>query len=436
MLATTWAAGQTSSRPAVVTRLSAGPPPWAGYEALDEHLERLGSRPAGGEWLLDDLARSGLRGRGGAAFPTWRKWAAVAQSTNGDSVVVINASEGEPLSQKDRTLLAFRPHLVLDGAALAADTLGATDIVLYLSRSPATPERTIAKALKERVESGLPEPRIRVVRTAHRYVAGESSAVVSRVSGGPAKPRFSLQRSAAAGVANRPTLIQNAETFAHVAMIARNGSEWFRQLGTDFSPGSALVTLCGNVRNPGVYEVDLASRLGSVLEAAGGTASPPGGALLGGYFGTWLSAGALDDLPLDAERLCSLHGASLGCGVVAVLPEGGCGIAESTRILAYLSAESAGQCGPCVYGLASLTETMERVVRSAGEPGDVERVRRWVEMVRGRGGCRHPDGAVGQLTSALTAFDDHLGMHLAGEQCGGLKAASFPRPPESGKGWR
>jgi NADH:ubiquinone oxidoreductase subunit F (NADH-binding) len=408
----------------------------AGYEPLNDHQDRLGSCPAGGEWLLDEVARTGLRGRGGAGFPTWRKWAAVAQTENGDSVVVINASEGEPLSQKDRTLLAFRPHLILDGAALAAATVGATDIVLYIARSPLTAERTIKEALKERAKAGLPEPPIRIVRTPHRYVAGESSAVVNRVSGGLAKPRFSVQRSAASGVGNRPTLIQNAETFAHVAMIARYGSDWFRQLGTDFSPGSALLTLCGNVRYPGVYEVDLAARLGSILKAAGGTLSPPGGALLGGYFGTWLAADALDDLPLDAERLRSMHGASLGCGVVAVLAQGGCGIVEATRILAYLRAESAGQCGPCVYGLAAISEAIGRIARSEAEPSDLDRVRRWIEMVRGRGACRHPDGAVGQLWSALTVFSDHLAAHLAGQRCDGLHLAGLPPPPDTGKGWR
>ena len=408
----------------------------AGYESFDDHQDRLGARPTGGEWLLDELARSGLRGRGGAGFPTWRKWAAVAQSANRDAVVVINASEGEPLSQKDRTLLAFRPHVIFDGAALAAETLGATDIVLYLSGSRHTAERTIKEALVERARAGVREPRIRIVRTAHRYIAGESSAIVNRVSGGVAKPRFAIHRTAARGVGNRPTLIQNAETLAHVAMIARYGTDWFRQLGTEFSPGSTLVTLSGNVRHPGVYEVDLAARLGGVLAEAGGMLSPPGGALLGGYFGTWLDARTLDDLPLDAERLRSAHGASLGCGVVAVIAQDGCGIVEAARILAYLSVESAGQCGPCVYGLAALSETMTRIARAEAEPVDAVNVGRWMEMVRGRGGCHHPDGAVGQLSSALNVFGDHMAEHLAGRRCPGLKVAGLPPPPVPGKGWR
>jgi NADH:ubiquinone oxidoreductase subunit F (NADH-binding) len=414
----------------------AGPAPGLGYERIGDHQHRLGVRPVGGEWLIDVLAQSGLRGRGGAAFPTWRKWAAVAKSSPSDPVVVVNGSEGEPLSAKDRTLLSYRPHLVLDGAALAADTLGATDIVLYLSRASEGVERTVKEALRERSRAGLAEPRVRIVRTAHRYVAGESSAVVNRVSGGPAKPRFSLQRTAEKGVDDRPTLIQNAETMAHVAMIARYGNDWFRQLGTEYSPGSALMTLCGNVRRPGVYEVDMGAQLGGVLGAAGGPVSAPAGALLGGYFGTWLPASALQELPLDAERLRSAHGASLGCGVLAVLPQGGCGIVEATRILRYLADETAGQCGPCVNGLAALAEAMERISASRPAHADIDRVRRWMGMVRGRGACHHPDGAVGQLSSALTAFGDHLGEHMMGRPCPGGRATGFPRPPAQGEGWR
>jgi NADH:ubiquinone oxidoreductase subunit F (NADH-binding) len=414
----------------------AGPSPAAGHESIEDHEHRLGRRPLGGSGFIDVLERSGLRGRGGAWFPTWRKWAGVAKSSQDNAVIVINASEGEPLSSKDRALLTTRPHLVFDGAALAAETLHATDIVLYLSRGSQAAERTIQQALKERDRAGRPEPPVRVVRTAHRYIAGESSAVVNRVSGGPSKPKFNLRRSSEKGVDDRPTLIQNAETLAHVATIARYGSDWFRKLGTELSPGTALMTLCGNVKNPGVYEVNLGARLGSVLEAIGGTLTPVGGALIGGYFGTWLPSAALPGLPLDIERLRSDQGASLGCGVVAVLPQGGCAIVESARILTYLAAESAGQCGPCVNGLAALAETMERVAISRSEPADLDRVRRWIGMVRNRGACHHPDSAVGQLASAMSAFGDHLYMHLAGRRCPGLDTPGFPQPPAPGDRWR
>ena len=290
-----WTAGDlrsTELSPAVGRRLIAGPDQASGYEGIDEHKRRLGAYPAGGRGLIDVLKQSGLRGRGGAWFPTWRKWAAVADHSDGHSVVVINASEGEPLSAKDRTLISLRPHLVLDGAVLAAASLGADDIVLYLSRGAASTEKTLQRAIKERGRSGRPEPPIRIVRTSHRYIAGESSAVINRVSGGPSKPKFSVQRSSEKGVNDRPTLVQNAETLAHVAMIARYGGDWFRQLGTQTSPGSTLMTVLGNVKHPGVYEVDLGARLGGVLEAAGGTVTPGGRRAAGWVLRNVASAGA------------------------------------------------------------------------------------------------------------------------------------------------
>ncbi|HSP08797.1 MAG TPA: NADH-ubiquinone oxidoreductase-F iron-sulfur binding region domain-containing protein [Candidatus Dormibacteraeota bacterium] len=412
-----------------------GPAPAAGYENIEDHQRRLGSRPAGGRPLIDLLAHSGLRGRGGAWFPTSRKWAAVADRSDGRAVVVINASEGEPLSAKDKTLMALRPHLVLDGAALAAESVGADDIVLYVSRGTGGTEKMVSLAAKERRRSGRDEPTIRIVRTAHRYIAGESSAVVNRVSGGPSKPKFG-QRSSEKGVNDRPTLVQNVETLAHVAMIARYGSEWFRKLGTQTSPGSALMTVLGNVQHPGVYEVDLGARLGGVLEAAGGAVTPPAGALLGGYFGTWLPPAVLADLPLDVDVLRTKYGAAFGCGIVAVLPSEGCPVVEAARIFNYLAAETAGQCGPCVNGLAAIAASMNNIAQSNGGVGDLEKVRRWIDMVRNRGACHHPDGAVGLLSSALTVFADHVQMHVYRQRCYGARSSGFPQPPAAGQGWR
>jgi NADH:ubiquinone oxidoreductase subunit F (NADH-binding) len=426
---------RANPRPALVSRLLAGPDPSTGYERLDHHHGRLLRRPEGGSWLLDVLEQSGLQGRGGGSFPTWRKWTAVARLSDRRPVVVVNASEGEPLSAKDRTLLALRPHLVLDGAALAADTLKAAEIIVYLSQGADATRHAVRRAIKERRRARLSEPLIRIVETPHRYIAGESSAVVQRISGGPAKPQFTPPHPTERGVGNRPTLVQNAETLAHAALVARFGSAWFRELGTQSSPGSSLMTLSGDIRRPGVYEVDRAAHLGEVLEAAGGRRSQGPGALLGGYFGTWLPGGSLADLPLDAGRLRSEHGASFGCGVLALLPEGGCGVVEASRILTYLAGETAEQCGPCVNGLSDLSKTMARIAASQALPTDLDRLERWSAMVRGRGACHHPDGAVGQLTSALGVFADHVRVHLMGSPCPGSDAAGFPRPPAPRRWW-
>ncbi len=435
MTAEVMSAAPPVAAPATASRLLAGPAWSADHERLAEHCHRLGLRPEGGEWLLRSLQDSGLGGRGGAWFPTWRKWALVAQRSQGRSVVVANASEGEPLSAKDRTLVELRPHLVLDGAVLAAETVGAREVVVYLSRGARAAHHAIARALGERRDAGVSEPPIRIVRTAHRYIAGESSAVVRRISGGPSKPQFAPPSPSQRGIGGEPTLVQNVETLAHVALIARRGSAWFRELGTVGSPGSTLMTLCGNVGRPGVYEVDLAAEVGGVLQLAG-IRSAGAAALLGGYFGTWLAADTLPHLPLDAAALGEGHGASLGCGVLAVLPEEACGIIEAARIVSYLAAQTAGQCGPCVHGLKAIAATMTRVASAEAVPADIDRVRQWMRLVRGRGVCRHPDGAISQLGSALVVFADHLGAHLDGPGCVKRHNSGFPRPPRSARGWR
>ena len=412
-------------------RLLAGPLLADGAECFASHRTRLGRRPVGGAWLLDVIDRSGLRGRGGAWFPTGRKWRAVARAaTERPAILVVNASEGEPLSSKDRTLVEHRPHLVIDGALIAAESVGADEVLIYLSRPSRQATQALRHGLRERRRAGLRELPVHLVHTAHRYVAGESSAVVRRAGGGVAKPTFSPPHPSEIGVDGRPTLVQNAETIAHVALVARHGDAWFRERGTDDAPGTTLLTLSGNVRFPGVYEVEVGTQLADVLEAAGGTLSPPGGVLVGGYFGSWLNGPALDGARLDPSTI------TLGCGIVAVLSRDGCPLTEAARIVTYLAAESAGQCGPCVFGLRAIAETMTRIADGDADRGDRTRVERWMAMVAGRGACRHPDGAINHVRSALEAFGDDLDNHLAGRPCPGSARLSLMPPPTRHRGWR
>ncbi|HYM49892.1 MAG TPA: SLBB domain-containing protein, partial [Candidatus Limnocylindrales bacterium] len=272
---------------ALCWRLLAGPGgPVA--EPLTQHLHRLGQRPRGGAWLIDALDQSNLRGRGGAGFPTGRKWRSVASGSHQDAVVVVNLAEGEPASFKDRTLGALRPHLILDGAALAVESVGASRAVVYVGRAHAAAREALRLAVRERRRHKLAECAFEVVDAPDRYVAGETSALVNRINGGPAKPTMTPPRPHEVGVLGRPTLIQNAETMAHVALIARYGPAWFRQAGTPESPGTALVTVAGAVARPCVIEVDRAATVGAVIDAAGGLTQATQAILLGGYFGTWV----------------------------------------------------------------------------------------------------------------------------------------------------
>ncbi len=412
-------------------RLLAGPPLDGAPETLAEHQARLGRRPIGGAWLFDVIEQSGLRGRGGAWFPTHRKWRAVRRSAlQRGAVVVVNVSEGEPLSAKDRLLGEKRPHLLIDGAVLAAETIGADDVVIYISRPSRDLCRALRRALAERRRAGLKEVRMRLVQTQHRYVAGESSAVVRRVSGGPAKPAFTPPHPSDVGVLGRPTLVQNAETIAHVALIARHGAPWFRDRGTAAAPGTGLVTLTGNITRPGVYEIDLGSALVDAVGRAGGVRSAPIGLLVGGYFGTWLDSARGVSAALCPEDV------SMGCGVIGVLGADGCGIGESARIASYMARESAGQCGPCVHGLRAVAEAMSRLASGDADRGDLSRIQRWSNQIVGRGACHHPDGAVHNLRTALEAFADDAERHVSGRACVGLGTSPLPAPPRAPFGWR
>ena len=397
--------------------LLSGPDPRAGMEPAADHLARLGPVAAPGPWLIDVLERSDLRGRGGAAFPVGTKWRSVASRGGARPVVLVNGAEGEPLSRKDRVLMESRPHLVLDGAALAAGSVGADQVVLYVGSDLRTAGDALRRALAERPEAE--RRRTRIVEPPAQYVAGEETAAVHFVDGGPALPTSTPPRPYERGVGGRPTLVQNVESLAHAAMIARRGEAWFRDLGRGGAAGTVLLTVSGAVARPGVVEVAHGTPIGEAVAAAGGLTTTASAVLLGGYFGGWVAAGEAWGLPLDAAALRA-GGHSIGCGVVAVLPEQRCGVVETARIMSHLSAESARQCGPCVFGLRAIAAAVDRIATGTAEPDDLERIRRWSGEIRGRGACRHPDGAAGFLLSALRVFGDDVAHHHRPGVCVGL----------------
>jgi NADH:ubiquinone oxidoreductase subunit F (NADH-binding) len=217
-------------------------------------------------------------------------------------------------------------------------------------------------------------------------------------------------------VGRRPTLVDNAETLAHVALIARHGPDWFRQLGTSSEPGSTLVTLSGPTAYPGVYEIEQGASLTSLLEAAGGATSPLRAVLLGGYAGTWVSADLPRGLTLSAEHLAP-HGATLGAGIVALLSADACGVAETARVLRWMARQSAGQCGPCVHGLDAIATSVEEVAAGAARGKARQHIARLATLARGRGACAHPDGAVRFLLSALEVFAEDFADHARHGVC-------------------
>ena len=405
------------------SRILAGPPTRDFAEPLDLHVRRLGSCPVGGVSVTRAIDKSGLVGRGGAAFPAAQKWRAIADQDHGGAVVVVNAHEGEPASRKDRTLLALRPHLVLDGAVVAAESVGATEVIVYTADTYTEVREALRCAIAERRDSGYSTMPISVVTAAHGYVAGEASAAVHKLNGGRATPVRIRPRES--GVGGRPTLVHNAETLAHAALIARAGSAWFRQVGTPEVPGTALVTVGGAVRSPGtVVEAPLGATVAELVQAAGGWTLRPQAILFGGYAGVWLRAADVWSSPLGARGAPGV-GASAACGILIVIPEGSCGFAEAAGVMSHLARVTAGNCGPCVHGLRAMAETTTRVVNGGGTRDDVRRLHELVDTVRGRGGCGHPDGAINQLVSALVTFAPHVDDHIRNGRCEGMRTPSY-----------
>ncbi len=451
-------------------RLLAGPLASAGAEPLADHLARLGALPrAEVGKLLDEVAASGLAGRGGGGFPVARKLAtarmaapgqaapgqaapgqaapdqavagqaASGQAAPGQAVaVVVNASESEPASRKDRVLCTLRPHLVLDGAAVAAALVGAPSVVVYAHRGADAVADAFRRAVAERRAANLPDPAFHLGMGPARYVAGEASAAASWLAGGEAKPRALAAPLAVAGLSGQPTVVHNVETLAHLALLARFGASWWATAGTPASTGSRLVTVHGGEHGVTVLEVVGPVTVGRLLDHASGatTEGPPVRAVLvGGYAGRFVDGATGTSLPFTSEGL-ALAGAAPGCGLVAPLLADVCGVATTARLARWLAGESAGQCGPCLYGLADVAEALEALVAGTSSRRSVRTLRRLLGEVRGKGACHHPDGAVAMVGSALDVFAEEVDAHARRRRCpAGCAVAAWPLPlPE--EAWR
>jgi NADH:ubiquinone oxidoreductase subunit F (NADH-binding) len=252
-------------------------------------------------------------------------------------------------------------------------------------------------------------------------VAGEESALVAWLDKGRALPSFRPDKSVPLEVSRRPALVHNAETMSQIALIARHGAAWFRQRGTVDAPGSTLVTISGAVDAPGVFEVDFGTPLSEMLGWARVDAELSG-VLLGGYGGAWLKAPLLE-VPYTPAALTAA-GATLGVGIVIALPAMSCGLCETARIARYMAEQSAGQCGPCVFGLPALAGDLEQLARGSAEPDLVERIWARADAIEGRGACRHPDGVVRLVRSALDVFADDVVAHAHGRPCTGVTTPS------------
>ncbi len=398
---------------------------------LADHRARHGPLPPAGRLdLIGEVEAAGLRGRGGAGFPTAIKLRAVRDGARRararGAVVLANGTEGEPASAKDTILLRLVPHLVLDGVVAAAAAVGAIRAVVCIDCTDADALTSCRRAIQERrqADPASVEVTIEVAAVPSRYVAGEESALVAWIDGGPAKPTFTPPRPSERGVGGAPTLVDNVETLANVGLIALRGADHWRSVGTRDDPGSTLLTVIGAVERPGVYEVAMGTHLMQVLAQAGGGAHD--GLLIGGYFGTWLDPSDTAATALTGRALAG-RDASLGCGLVAALPVGHCPLQEVAAVTAWLAANSAGQCGACVHGLPAIAGAVDRLTyeQSTAPAADLDR---WLPVVVGRGACKLPDGTARFVDSARRVFARHIDRHLRHGPCPPNPTRVLPTP--------
>ena len=387
---------------------------------LASHLTHHGPpplpRPDDAEWadrFVATIEASGLTGRGGASFPSATKLRLI-RSSKGTPTLVVNAMEGEPASSKDRILLSCVPHLVLDGAQLAACALGATRIVVCVTRDRPDTAEAVMRAVAQRVGTPFAPVQVEVARPPGGYVAGEESALVSWLQGDSGAPRWRPDKSDPLKLSRGAALVHNVETLAHMALIARYGPASFRDAGTTDAPGTTLVTVSGGVERPGVYEVALGTGLGAIVGQARPTHEVTA-VLTGGFGGSWVPAAALGTR-YTRRDLAAVDGV-VGPGVLVVLTQGSCGIAETRRVARYMAGESAGQCGPCVFGLPTVADDLERLESGYADPDVIGRIAARVASVDGRGACRHPDGVARMVRSALSVFAADAAAHAEGRPC-------------------
>jgi NADH:ubiquinone oxidoreductase subunit F (NADH-binding) len=342
-----------------------------------------------------------LLGRGGAAFPVAVKLRAMP--TGRKSHVMVNGSESEPASQKDRTLLRLVPHLVLDGALVVAAALRTTQVTVVVH------DQAAAAAVRAAARQRRDASRVRVVVTEGGFVSGEVRAAMRAVDGRPPVPPGRRVLPHEHGLGGAPTFASNVETFAQLALVASLGADRFAEVGSPEEPGTMLLTLVGDVPHPGVVEVPSGLSLSALLP---GQETDPRPVLVGGYHGSWVRD--VGGLVLTRPALRAA-GAPLNAGVIARLSRDTCPLAEVAAVGSWLAAQSAGQCGPCFFGLPAVAHDLGALLRGLDARADLARR---VGQLPGRGACAHPDGAAMFVRTALAALADEVEVHRGHGGCG------------------
>ena len=394
-----------------------------GYQALEKILREKTPQQA----IIDLVKKSGLRGRGGAGFPTGLKWSFINRTAPGARYIVCNSDEGEPGTCKDRDIMRYNPHALIEGMIIAGYAIGAEVGYNYIRGEFWEPYERFEAALEEARAAGLLGENIldsginyqlHTHLGAGAYICGEETALLESIEGKKGQPRFKPPFPALFGLYGRPTVINNTETLASIPDILRQGADWFREIGVEKSGGPKLFSVSGNVNKPGNFEVPLGMPFAELLEMAGGvtTGRTLKAVIPGGSSAPVLPGAMMMDLNMDYESIANA-GSMLGSGAVIVMDDTNCMVKVLDRISHFYYEESCGQCTPCREGTGWMHRVIHRIEHGQGKPEDLDLLDDVAKKIMGRTICALGDAAALPVASFIQHFRDEFEYHIEHKKC-------------------
>ena len=377
--------------------------------------------------VLNEINESGLRGRGGAGFPTGRKWAFAKASVSDVKYVCCNADEGDPGAFMDRSILEGDPHCVLEAMAIAGYTIGSNQGYIYVRAEYPIAVHRLQIAIKQAREYGLLGKNIlgtgfdfdiEIRLGAGAFVCGEETALMTSIEGHRGEPRPRPPFPAVKGLFGKPTILNNVETWANINPIIRKGGKWYSTIGTETSKGTKVFALGGKITNVGLVEVPMGTTLRTIVEEIGG--GIPNGkkfkaAQTGGPSGGCIPASCLD-IPIDYESLKKI-GSMMGSGGMIILDEDTCMVDISKFYLEFTADESCGKCNPCRVGTKRLLELLTKITKGKGEPEDLDKIKELADHMKSSSLCALGQSAPNPILSTLRYFEDEYKAHIENKTC-------------------
>jgi NADH:ubiquinone oxidoreductase subunit F (NADH-binding)/(2Fe-2S) ferredoxin/NAD-dependent dihydropyrimidine dehydrogenase PreA subunit len=396
-----------------------------GYRALSKVLVEFTP-----EQVIEEVKRSQLRGRGGAGFPTGRKWESTRNAPGEPKYVIVNCDEGDPGAFMDRALMEGNPHSVLEGLAIGAYAIGADEGFIYVRQEYPLAVKNATLAIKQAEDYGLLgenilgsgfDFKVTVHRGAGAFVSGESSALMNAIEGKVGEPRPKYVHTSDSGVWEKPSNLNNVETWANVPLIITNGADWFASIGTEGSKGTKIFSLVGKVNNTGLVEVPMGTTLRDIIYKIGGgipgdkkfkavqTGGPSGGCIPEQYL----------DAPVDFDELKKL-GSMMGSGGMIVMDEDTCMVDLARYFVDFLCDESCGKCVPCREGLKHLREILSRIIEGKGEEEDLELLEEIGMVMKDAALCALGTTAANPVLTTVRYFKDEYDAHIVEKRCPAL----------------